>query len=151
QSPAPDATAVSVNTTVTATFSEAIQSGTILFVLNDAAGNGVGATGTYSGAPMTATLAPPSPLAAGTTDTATVSGAKDAAGNVMAPVSWSFTTAPAAAGGTWTQTTAADFGAGSSNGTNITSTSDGEVQLSRALDDDFVATNLGSAWTVQSW
>ena len=40
----------------------------------------------------TATLTPTAALAANTTYTASVSGAQDAAGNTMAPVSWSFTT-----------------------------------------------------------
>ena len=41
------------------------------------------------------TFIPSAPLAPNTTYTARISGAKDAAGNVMAPFSWSFTTAPA--------------------------------------------------------
>ena len=50
---------------------------------------------TYTDTPShTATFTPTSPLANSTTYTATVSGAKDLAGNTMtAPVTWSFTTA----------------------------------------------------------
>ena len=42
-----------------------------------------------------ATLTPGSALSAGTAYTASLSGAKDAAGNTMAPLTWSFTTATA--------------------------------------------------------
>ena len=52
------------------------------------------ATVTYDAAQKTATLNPSSALADGVTYTATVSGVKDAAGNVMTqPSTWSFSTA----------------------------------------------------------
>src|SRR5262249_17349903 len=47
----------------------------------------------YNSSTNTATLTPNAALAASATYTATVSGAQDTAGNLMAPVSWSFTTA----------------------------------------------------------
>ena len=47
----------------------------------------------YDAATRTATFTPTAALATSTAYTATVSGAKDAAGNTMAPVTWSFTTA----------------------------------------------------------
>ena len=80
-----------------------------------------------------------------------MSGAQDLAGNAMAaPVSWSFTMASAS--GTWQQTTAADFNAGSQSGTTVTNTSGGEVQLAPAVADDFNGTTLDStAWTTTSW
>jgi hypothetical protein len=68
---------------VTATFSEPVQSGTIGFVLTTAAGAPVPAVVEYDGATYTATLTPASALAYSTPYTATVSGAKDMAGNVM--------------------------------------------------------------------
>ena len=43
---------------VTATFSEAVQPGTISFVLRDSANNAIPATVTYSGTTFTATLTP---------------------------------------------------------------------------------------------
>ena len=54
-----------------------------------------GATGatTFDAGTNTVTFTPSAPLAASTTYTVTVSGARDAAGNVMATTSWSFTTA----------------------------------------------------------
>ena len=42
---------------------------------------------------QTATLTPTAALAYSTTYTATVSGAQDPAGNTMAPITWTFTTA----------------------------------------------------------
>src|SRR5205807_5193143 len=46
--PASAATGVAVNSSVTATFSEAIQSGTLVFVLKDAGNNAVASTVTYN-------------------------------------------------------------------------------------------------------
>jgi glucose/arabinose dehydrogenase len=93
----PTAGATGVSTTapnITATFNESVQTGTISFVLKDPSNNTVPASVGYVASTNTATLTPNSPLAASTTYTATVSGARDSSGNVMAsPVSWSFTTA----------------------------------------------------------
>ncbi|CAN5612162.1 hypothetical protein BH09PLA1_BH09PLA1_12500 [soil metagenome] len=97
RSPAPGATNVARSTSVTATFSEAVQSSTISFVLRDPANNTVAGSVNYNTANFTATLTPTTPLAANTTYTATVSGAKDLAGNTISTVSWSFTTAQQAA------------------------------------------------------
>jgi fibronectin type 3 domain-containing protein len=92
ETPAASATAVAVGTSVKATFNESVpQVSSNNFTLTGPSGV-VAATVTY--ATNTATLQPSAPLANSTTYTATVSGVKDAAGNVMAaPVSWSFTTA----------------------------------------------------------
>jgi len=94
QQPAVGAMNVATTTTVTATFSEPVQSGTISMSLKD--GNGVAVAGgvAYDGATQRATFTPMLALAANTAYTATVSAA-DLAGNVMSPVSWSFTTAAA--------------------------------------------------------
>ena len=68
---------------------------TTTFVLRDASNKIVPATVSYNTA--TATLQPNAALTAGTTYTATVSGAKDQSGQAMtAPFTWSFTTNPAA-------------------------------------------------------
>ncbi|MCI0703401.1 MAG: DUF4082 domain-containing protein [Planctomycetia bacterium] len=91
QTPASDATGVSVNTTVTVTFSESIQSNSLSLVLTDAANNTVAATVSYNDSTRTATLTPTSALALNTTYTATVS-ASDTAGNQMSATSWAFTT-----------------------------------------------------------
>jgi methionine-rich copper-binding protein CopC len=96
RTPASGATGVPTTTTVTATFSEAVQSGTISFVLKDAQNNTVASTTAYNSGTRTVTLTPNAALAFGATYTATVSGAADPSGNVMTTTSWSFTTATAA-------------------------------------------------------
>jgi methionine-rich copper-binding protein CopC len=97
RSPSPNASGVATGANVTATFSEAVQSSTISFTLTGPGGAGVPAAMTYDGPSQTATLNPNADLATSTSYTATVSGAKDLAGNTMtAPVTWSFTTAAAA-------------------------------------------------------
>jgi hypothetical protein len=78
---------------VTARFTEAVQAQTISLVLRDAANNVVPAAVTYDAVAKTVTLDPSADLVEGVTYTATLSGAQDAAGNVMTPVSWSFTAA----------------------------------------------------------
>jgi methionine-rich copper-binding protein CopC len=93
ESPASGATSVAVSSPVTATFNEAVQSGTIGFTLATSAGAKVTGTLSYNSSTDTATFTPSAALAHGTTYTATVSGAKNAAGSPMSgPVSWSFTT-----------------------------------------------------------
>src|SRR5205807_1366956 len=83
KSPAAGMTGVAASTTVTATFSESVQSGSIVFTLKDSGGNTVPATVAYNDTTHTATLTPSAALAGATTYTASVSGAKDAAGNAM--------------------------------------------------------------------
>jgi subtilisin family serine protease len=98
ETPAPGATNVPTNVPVTATFNKSVVSASIAFALKDAAGNPVLAALSYSDSTHTATLTPTTLLAPATLYTATVSGAKDASGNVMpSPVSWSFTTEAAPA------------------------------------------------------
>ena len=98
RTPAAGATGVPTSTSVTATFSESVDPASVSVILRDPNGTAVaGPTPPlpYDAASRTVTFAPSSALAAGTTYTATVSGAKDTAGNVMTATSWSFTTAPA--------------------------------------------------------
>ncbi len=93
ESPASGATGVAVSSPVTATFNEAVQSSTISFTLTNSAGTSVPAAVSYNSSNYTVTLTPSSALAYGTTYTATVSGARDTAGDPMSgPVTWSFTT-----------------------------------------------------------
>ncbi len=95
-SPTSGATGVATSTTVSATFSEPVQAGTIVMGLKNSAGTAVSGTTSYDSAAQKATFTPSAALAAGTTYTATVSGAKDLAGNTMtSPTTWSFTTATA--------------------------------------------------------
>ena len=90
--PAANASNVAASIAPSATFSKNIQPGTVVFTLRDATNTAV--TGTVAVAGNVATFTPAAQLAPGVTFTATVSGAKDLAGNVLAtPVSWSFTTA----------------------------------------------------------
>ncbi|GIJ64134.1 hypothetical protein Vau01_116500 [Virgisporangium aurantiacum] len=98
RSPASGATGVPVTTTVAATFSEAVQSGSASIVVRNPAGTAVTGTTSYNAGTNTATFSPAAALAANTAYTATVSGARDAANNTMSTVSWTFTTAPAQTG-----------------------------------------------------
>ncbi len=95
--PASGATGVSTSAVPTATFSEAVQSGTIGFALV-AGATPVAGTTTYNATTRVASFTPSAVLSASTTYTATISGVKDTAGNtIAAPFSWSFTTASAGA------------------------------------------------------
>ncbi len=96
RTPAPGATGVSSGTRVSAGFDEAVQQSTIGFELRTPSNTLVPATTGYDSATRTATLTPGSALAASTTYTARVSGATDPSGNVMDPVTWSFTTGASA-------------------------------------------------------
>ncbi|MDI6101743.1 DUF4082 domain-containing protein [Actinoplanes sp. NEAU-A12] len=86
--PAAGATGAATTTTVSAVLSEPVQAGTPALAVA-----GVTGTTSYNTATRTVTFTPAT-LAASTSYTATVSGARDTAGNTMAPYSWSFTTAP---------------------------------------------------------
>ncbi|MGW0230856.1 DUF4082 domain-containing protein [Actinopolymorpha singaporensis] len=88
--PVGGSTGVAVSTPVTATFSENVSAATM--TLTGPNGDVVPATFGYDAQSLTATLTPNALLAASTSYTVSVSGAKDAAGNTMAPASWSFTT-----------------------------------------------------------
>ena len=93
ENPAPAATGVAVSSPVTATFNEAVQSGTIGFTLKSGSGSVVAGTVAYNSSKNTATLTPSAALAYETTYTATVSGAKDTAGDPMSgSTTWTFTT-----------------------------------------------------------
>jgi hypothetical protein len=95
-SPLAGATGVATSVLPSATFSEAVQSATVGFSLA-AGATAVSGSSAYNAGSKTATFTPAAALAASTTYTATVSGVKDTAGNVIAaPVSWSFTTASVA-------------------------------------------------------
>jgi hypothetical protein len=93
RTPAAGATGVATTVKPTGTFSEAVDAASISFTLRAGTNPPVAATMAYDAASRTATLTPGAALATSTTYTATVSGARDAAGNTMQPASWSFTTA----------------------------------------------------------
>src|SRR5207253_1486726 len=111
------------------TFSEAVQSSTISMVLKDAAGNVVPSTFAYDSNTLKGTLTPNASLATGVQYTVSVSGAADLAGNVMTTINWSFTSV----GGSWVQTTAADFSAGTPTNTSVVGSPDGQLQLSSTM------------------
>ena len=127
-SPAAAATNVSLDSSVTATFSEAVLPGTISFVLTDPSDNTIPATLSYDPVSQTATLTPNSPLAYGTTYTATLSGAQDLAGNAMTTATWTFTTVPDTTPPTLVSTTPADGATDVALGTTITAVFDKALQ-----------------------
>jgi methionine-rich copper-binding protein CopC len=90
--PGAGATIAPVTSQVKAVFNETVQPATIAASLSGPGGAVAGST-TYDPATKTVTVAPAAALAYNTTYTATVSGAKDTAGNTMSPVTWTFTTA----------------------------------------------------------
>ena len=92
RTPAVGATGVPTSTAVTATFDETLQNGTAAVSLSGPTGS-VAGTLAYDAASRRATFTPAAGLAGSTTYTATVSGAKDPAGNTMQAVTWTFTTA----------------------------------------------------------
>jgi methionine-rich copper-binding protein CopC len=98
QSPASGATNVPTTTTVSATFSEAVQASTVTMGLTGPGGTAVSGTTAYNSSTQTATFTPGAALTASTAYTASVSGAKDLSGNVMSPASWSFTTSSSTSG-----------------------------------------------------
>ena len=90
--PRSDATQVSVNTKVTATFSEPVNASSITFTLRDVANVAVRGTVAYDATSRTATFNPASRLLPGMTYTASII-ATDVAGNTMATAkTWSFRT-----------------------------------------------------------
>jgi hypothetical protein len=92
RTPASGATGVATTATVTATFSEAVQAGSVAMSLTGPGGAVPGSTA-YDATAQRATFTPSAALANSTQYTATVSGARDAAGNQITSTSWSFTTA----------------------------------------------------------
>jgi methionine-rich copper-binding protein CopC len=104
-SPADGAIDVPLNVNVTATFNEAVQAGSISFVLRDVLNNVIASNVTYDSVTQTVTLDPLADLAEGAVYTATLSGVRDTAGNLMPTRTWSFTTvAPIVGASIWSET-----------------------------------------------
>ncbi len=97
-SPATGASGVSTSSAVTATFSEALQSGTAAIAVTTG-GSAVAGASSYDATARTLTFTPTNALTASATYTATVSGAKDTAGNTMSTYSWTFTAAGSTSSG----------------------------------------------------
>lgn len=91
--PASGATAVSPATNVVATFSEPVTA--VSISVGTGTGTAVTGSSNYDPATQRLTFTPASTLAVSTSYTVTVSGAKDAAGNIMNDDTWTFTTAAA--------------------------------------------------------
>lgn len=124
--PADMATAVPINTKITATFSEAMDPATIsttTFTVT-AGATPVAGTVTYAAVSNTATFTPSANLAANTTFTATITtGATDLAGNALAggglaPNPWTFTTGATADAGAPTIILTSPANAATNVGTN---------------------------------
>jgi methionine-rich copper-binding protein CopC len=130
--PASGATGVATSTDVTATFSEPVSSSSITMTLKDSNNTAVTGSKAYDSASRKATFTPSSTLKDSETYTASVSGATDAAGNTMDPVSWSFTTAaappPDTTPPTITAGTPASGATGVSTSTTVTATFSEAVQ-----------------------
>ena len=93
KSPADGSNGVPTGSAVTVGFSEPVVASSVSMELRNPSNAVVPATMGYDSASLTATLTPSATLATSAAYTATVSGARDPAGNTMAPVTWSFTTA----------------------------------------------------------
>ncbi|MGH8828015.1 MAG: DUF4082 domain-containing protein, partial [Jiangellaceae bacterium] len=91
RAPSPGQSGVPISTAVTATFNEPVTSGSIQATISGP-GGAVAVGSSYDTASRTLTMTPQQPLAFSTSYTVNISGAQDAASNVMDPVSWSFTT-----------------------------------------------------------
>jgi Bacterial Ig-like domain len=136
RSPLAAATGVALSANVTATFSEAMTSGSInssTFTLRDPAGNAVAGAVSYSSTTRVATLNPSGTLAlsGGTVYTATVrggtGGVTDSAGNPLATDAiWTFTTTPPVVSATVPSSGATSV----SRTANITATFNGPMNAS---------------------
>ena len=154
RSPLDGAVDVARDTAVTVTFSEPMNATTIddtSFTLR-AVGAGSDVPASVAYASGIATLTPDAPLAYATDYTATVSGSvADLAGNPLgANASWTFTTADAPVS-TLTDTTIADFGAGTTAGTYVSHTADGEVILAPTVGAEFDGSSLPAGWIGSPW
>ena len=124
RSPSPGATDVAIGTNVTATFSEPVTGvSASTFTLTSDSGS-LAATITYDGPTRTATLNPSANLSAGTIYTAhLLAGIEDGAGNDLAPLAWTFTTAdPDGTAPTVSGRSPTDLATDVALGTNVTAT-----------------------------
>lgn len=93
QSPAANIGSVARTAPITATFSEAMTPASVVLGLRDSGGVAVNGTTAYDSNTRTVTFTPSAALGPVASYSATVSAAKDIAGNsIAAPFSWSFTT-----------------------------------------------------------
>ena len=150
-----------VSTDPTATFSEAVVPSSVSFALKDPNGNTVSGTTSFNSADTVATFTPASPLAAGTSYTVTISGAKDSNGQTMtSSYTYTFTTSKAfdAAGkcpcAIWPDvapsnvTDVADQSSGIELGIKFTATNNGSISGIRFFKvPDNTGTHTGTLWS----
>jgi O-glycosyl hydrolase len=146
--PASAATGVAIGTTVTATFSQAMNSSTITsstFTLAGPGGAAVSGTVTYAATGSVATFTPSANLAYSTQYTATITtGAQDSAGTALAAnYIWTFTTAAAAP--TVTAVTPASAATGVAVSTTVTATFSEAMNSSTITASTFTLTPAGGA------
>ena len=156
RTPAAGATGVSIGSNVTVTFSEPMDPATITsatFTLQPQAGGpDVPAAVSYDDVTRTATLDPLGRPRPDTSYVATVaSSVADASGNPLGTeATWTFTTAVDLS--SLTDTTAAEFGAGTTGAdTYVSDTSGGELILAPTVGSEFQGTNLPSGWSSTPW
>ena len=154
RTPAPNATDVSPDTDVTVQFSEPMNPLTIdtstIRLRKQGAGSDVAAAVSYGG--NTATLDPDATLAPNAVYQVTVAGTiTDASGNPLGTDdTWTFTTG--AITGSATDTTVADFSAGTLDAnTRVSQIGDGEVILAAAVNEEFSGTALPAGWSGAPW
>jgi hypothetical protein len=93
ETPSPGSAGNPVSVAPSATFSQAVQPSTVSFTVVDSSNKPVAGTVSFSTGNTVATFTPTNPLVAGTTYTATVSGAQNTSGVPMSsPFTWSFST-----------------------------------------------------------
>ncbi len=154
RTPSPNATDVSVDANVTVQFSEPMNAstidGTTFRLRKQGAGTDVAAAVSYGG--NTATLDPDAALAPNAVYQVTVAGTvTDASGNPLgSDDTWTFTTG--AITGSATDTTVADFSAGTLDAnTRVSQIGDGEVILAGAVNEEFSGSALPAGWSGAPW
>ena len=93
--PVAGASSIPVSIDPSVTFSEAVVPSSASFTVKDSSGNTVAGSASFNSADTVDTFTPTSALAAGTTYTVTVSGAKDQFGQTMTTDTYTFTTSKA--------------------------------------------------------
>ncbi|MFL6072113.1 MAG: DUF4082 domain-containing protein [Mycobacteriales bacterium] len=92
RTPGPDTGGILTGSTVTSRFSEPVVASSVSVTVSNAANAAVPGTVSYDATTNAAQFTPTAPLSYNTDYKVTVSGASDSAGNVMAPLTWTFTT-----------------------------------------------------------
>jgi hypothetical protein len=156
--PVPGSSSNPVTTDPTVTLSKPVVPSTASFVLKDPNGTAVAGTTSFDSTNKIATFTPNSALAAGTTYTATMSGAQDQFGQPMTPYSFSFITSKAFTPGVcpcsvWPDVTPSGSTDASDTsqvelGVTVTPSADGTITGVRFYKEpDNTGTHTGTLWT----